>query len=328
MNFRTELTPQQSGFTITHLDGFMLLGSCFVENIGQKLLDAKFSVRINPFGTIYNPLSISKSINILLDKKLTTESELVYHNESWYSYDHHSRFSNPDKQVCLQMINGEIEQSHHFLKQAKIMILTFGTAWVYELESTGEVVSNCHKLPASHFNHRLLSVQQIVDSLGEQITKLREVNAQLKIIYTLSPIRHLSDGAENNSLSKAILRLAIEKLCAITQSYYFPSYELLLDDLRDYRFYANDLCHPSQQAIDYIWEKFEEVFFNPPTRSVIQSILQLNNALYHLPFNIHSQAYQDFLLKNIAIIDNLKMHYPSIELQEIRQEFIKRKRLE
>ena len=279
---------------------------------------------MNPFGVIYNPRTICKSLQILIGKKVFTEKDLFYHNETWNSFSHHSRFSNPDKDACLDLINREIEASSLILQNASFLCITFGTSMIFEWKKTGEVVSNCHKLPSAEFIHRSLTIEEIVADTKDIIKQITAINPTIRFIFTLSPVRHLKDGAAGNSLSKSILRVAIDNICKDTGAFYFPSFEIMMDDLRDYRFYADDLCHPSSQAVDYIWEKFAGTFFSTETNAVIQAVNKIGLAIRHRPFNPDSENYSGFLKRNIAELNELSARCPFLELASEKAEFEKR----
>ncbi|GHT05488.1 hypothetical protein FACS189423_09690 [Bacteroidia bacterium] len=261
-----------------------MMGSCFVENISVKMLQSGFTADVNPFGIVYNPASLAAGLQDLINRKTHTEKDLFLHEGLYHSFSHHSRFSGTTIETVLEKINTRILSSSEFLQQATVLIITFGTANVYRLVSSGEVVSNCHKLPAKVFDEKRLTVHQITGKWNELIQQLQTLNPGLKILFTVSPIRHWKDGANANQLSKATLLLVIQELTTTNpQCYYFPSYEIMLDDLRDYRFYADDLIHPNSQAMDYIWEKFGEAYFDNKTREVIREYEKKQKTLNHRP---------------------------------------------
>lgn len=299
MIFRTKISPEKTDVRIDHRSTLMLLGSCFSQNIGQKLLDGNFDVDVNPFGVLYNPSSIAKSLTLLLDGKKFTREDLFEDRGFFNSFHHHSSFSSTDESECLFRINDSAIRASAKLSGLNVLIVTFGTSYVFSLKKTGKVVSNCHKIPASFFERKRLTVSQIVDEWGDLLIKLRERNPQLKVVFTVSPIRHWKDGAHGNQLSKSILLLAIDELQHKHRNIsYFPSYELLLDDLRDYRFYAEDMIHPNEMAISYIWEYFAAMYFSEETKNIIKEWRQLVKSSQHRTQNEMSKEYQDFL-KNI-----------------------------
>ncbi len=316
-SFRTLTEQKTSSFRISHQSKILFNGSCFTENIGQKLHELYFRVRINPFGVVYNPLSLLNSLGILLDGEEYSELDLDFHNELWYSWDHHSSFSNPEKEECLVRINDEIKISSKHLKKSDFLVLTFGTAWVYMLNKTGEIVSNCHKVPSKEFDRILLSQQDIVNSWKAFIPELLKKNENLKIIFTVSPVRHLKDSAHGNQLSKSVLLLSIDELCKLfpQNTEYFPAYEIQLDDLRDYRFYADDLLHPSRQAIDYIWNIFGETYFDKETREINKELEKLIQAKNHRVYNENTDAFRKFRRKIANQAKQLGETYPFLDLK-------------
>jgi hypothetical protein len=319
--FRTIVEVPKSKFKITHQSKIMMLGSCFAENIGAKLLEIKFNIDLNPFGIIFNPISVEESLRILMENNVLTENDLFFHNEKWNSFLHHSRFSNIDKQKCLQAINQRIKNSVEFLKTADYLFLTFGTAWVYYFLESGKPVSNCHKLPANRFERRMLEIKDIVLVYKDVIEKLKKINSNLKIILTVSPVRHLKDGAEGNQLSKASLIVAVNELCKSGLTEYFPAYEIVLDDLRDYRFYNNDMVHPNELAIDYIFEKFSNSFFETPTIELNNELEKIAIALKHRPINEASEGFKNFINTTIAKINIIENTHPYINFSTEKENF-------
>ncbi len=294
MNFRTEIPAPKTGFKISHHDKIVLMGSCFTENIGNKLQSSGFQVDINPFGILYNPLSVASGLKDLLQEKQYTASDIFEYKGLYSSFNHHSRFSALTSGECLSNMNRQMEYSVDFIRKATVLIITFGTSYVYRLKDTGNVVSNCHKLPASAFLHERITISEILSVWQPLIGELRKINPDLNILMTVSPVRHWKDGAHENQLSKSILLLTIEELKSASIDY-FPSYELLLDDLRDYRFYAGDMLHPSTTAIEYIWGKFSESYFDHHTMKTIAEYNSIRQALEHRPFNPESEEYKAFL---------------------------------
>ena len=297
MKFRTEISIPPPPFKITHRDAVLLMGSCFAEHIGTKLEASGFHANINPFGTLYNPLSVASGLRDILDARVYTESDVFEHKGLYSSFSHHSRFSALTATQCLDNMNQRLASSVEFLKEPSILMVTLGTAFVYYLKQNEKVVSNCHKLPDGHFVRKRLTVEEIVNHWQPLVADLQAFNPQLKILFTVSPIRHWKDGAHENQLSKAILLLATEQLQQNAGVSYFPSYELVLDDLRDYRYYAEDMLHPSPVAIDYIWEKFSAAYFDENTRTGVAEYQSIRQALQHRPFNPESDAYREFYAK-------------------------------
>jgi hypothetical protein len=314
--FRTVLKPA-GGESIDYATRVLTLGSCFSEHMGEYLQAGKFNTLINPFGILYNPLSIGQSVERLLNKKLFNENDLFEHQGIWNSFSHHSRYSGTNKLHVLENINKHLLAGSDFLQQTDVLMLTFGTAWVYEYKKSGEVVSNCHKVPAKEFKRYRLTVQEIVAKYKIIIEKLRNRNSNLKFILTVSPVRHLKDGFHENQVSKSVLLLAVEELTeTFEQVYYFPSYELMMDDLRDYRFYNDDLLHPSPLAVSYIWEKFKQAWINPACEPVMQQIKKIEQASKHRPFQVESESHQKFLRSQLHAINKLKADYPQLDFDK------------
>lgn len=313
MQFNTKIEIPRSVFPISHQDKIILMGSCFIENIGKKLISSKFDVQLNPFGILYNPLSISQALNRLIGGNPFSEKELFQDKGVYHSFWHHSRFSALDKATCLNNINTSFDQAQEYLKESELLIITFGTANIYRLSENGMVVGNCHKLPASTFCRERLNVADIVTEWELLLDKLYTLNHQIKILFTVSPIRHLKDGAHENQLSKSTLLLAIDELCAkYNNLYYFPSYEIVLDELRDYRFYAEDMLHPSETAVDYIWQRFTETYFSKETTGIMEEWRKIALNINHKPFNPHTEEYKHFLKLTLDKINLFKKKYPYI----------------
>ena len=296
MKFRTEisLTPLAEG--LDHSAKIFALGSCFAENISERLRRAKFLVTTNPFGVLFNPLSIANAIERLNNARAFAVCDIREGREAFFSFDAHSSLNGKTQTEAFGNLNKAVAQGSKALAESDWVILTFGTAWVYE--NNGRVVANCHKQPAAQFQRRRLSVAEIV----EQYEKLFEgVLCDKRVILTVSPVRHIGDGLQENSVSKAILRLAVEELVAkYENAHYFPSYEILMDDLRDYRYYADDLAHPSKVAVDYVWERFCEAMLSPKAQELLPKIAQIVAAAEHRPFNPDSEEYKIFCRKMIA----------------------------
>ena len=323
LTFRTEINPDPSQFRISHETKAIFTGSCFAENIGSFLKENLFPVRINPFGVVYNPVSVLNTLGILLDEESFTENDLEFYNNLWFSWDHHGSFSNPDKEECLKKINREIEHSSKHLKESRFLLVTFGTAWVYRLKASGKVVSNCHKVPDSEFDRILLNQEDIVFAWENFLDELFTINPDLNVIFTVSPVRHWKDGAHGNQLSKATLLLSVDNLCNKfpEKTEYFPAYELLLDDLRDYRFYADDLLHPASQALEYVQAKFSQTYFDGKTIELIKEIRKLIQAKNHRVYNENSEAFQNFKSAQRQSIKNLSAIYPFLDLDEFVRHF-------
>jgi hypothetical protein len=323
MSFFTEINIPEFPWKMDYTKSMMFFGSCFSENMGQKLLDMKFNIDLNPFGILYNPVSIANSLKILLEKRLFTKYDLFQDQGQWNSFYHHSRFSDSDRELALEKINSRIVQSHEFLAKADFLLITFGTSWVYEYNRTGQIVSNCHKVPAGQFKRYRLDVAAVTTLYSELIKELLRFNPKLKVVFTVSPIRHWKDGAVENQLSKAVLLLAIDQLIKVQGNdscKYFPSYELMMDELRDYRFYAEDMIHISPVAVDYIFERFSRVIITPESLVTARQILKIRKNLAHRPVKGTSPEHEKFLLYNVEEINKLTINFPYLNFSKEREQ--------
>ncbi len=320
MQFRAEFFPKPSVEKIHHGQSLFLIGSCFTAEIGNKLAAHKFSVLQNPHGIVFNPVSIATALQDYADEKTYTRDDLFYHHELYGSWHHHTRFSDPDAGKALQHINTEITAAAAFLKQADWIIITLGSAFVYELaDESGAiqgVVANCHKVPADRFNKRLLTVQETVEALQQMVDTVRRIRKEARVVFTVSPVRHLRDGFVENNRSKAVLIQAVHVVTEQPQVQYFPSYELVIDDLRDYRFFAEDMAHPNYFATQYVWEKFISVYMEAHTVSLMKSIHTIRLAVQHKPFNPTAKAHQQFLLQHLDKVLQLQEAHSNISFQE------------
>ena len=292
----------------------MIMGSCFAENIGKRLVACKFPVMLNPFGILYNPLSIAAAIRRIVAGEIFTEEspELAFHGERWHSMLHHGDFSRRDKGALLEAVNGSIESAREHLAGVDLLTLTLGTAYVYRRKSDNMVVGNCHKIPGTEFTRSLLSVGEAADAIAEAFEQMLACSQNAKLLLTVSPIRHIRDGAHGNQVSKAVLLLAVEELkrCFPGKVFYFPAYEIVLDELRDYRFYAEDMVHPSDVAASYVWECFRNSYFSGATDTLASQVEEITRALSHRPFDAEAQSYKDFKQKILSKIVSLKEKYP------------------
>jgi hypothetical protein len=308
--FRTTFPITPSEKKISYQSSIMFLGSCFSEYIGAVCSDYKFCIDNNPFGIVYNPLSVKSGLLRLITNYPYTTSDLFNHQGIWGSFDHHSRFSGVDANETLSQMNSRLNTSSEFLRKTNFLFLTFGTSYVYYLKSNNQLVSNCHKFPASDFTRGRITVEQIVSEYNTLLQQLFEINPNIEIVFTLSPVRHWKDGAHDNQLSKAILLLAIDKLCTtFKQTFYFPSYELIMDDLRDYRFYEEDMLHPNKIAIDYIWGYFRDCFIDRNVYPVMKEVEKIVQAARHRPFNSKSETHQTFVRQQLDKINLLRQQY-------------------
>ena len=321
MNLYTPVEIPSDWPRLTHRDHLMLMGSCFASSIGARLLQAKFACEVNPYGVLYNPLSISAALREIDSSKQYTGDDLFRAGGCWHSPMHHSDFSAADPDEVLHNINARLSVARQWLSSLDVLLLTFGTSWVYEDGQTGRIVGNCHKLPESCFRRRRLSVEEIVDDYTDLLTTLWKQRPGLRVILTVSPIRHVRDGLHANQLSKATLLLAIDALQQqfAGRIFYFPAYELLNDELRDYRFYADDLVHPSDLAVGYVWQRFSEACFAKETLQIIEESENIGKMLQHKPFRPESEEYKRFLGQIVLKIDRLNRKYPYLDFKNERE---------
>ena len=313
-SFRTELQTEASTTQIRYDSRVFTIGSCFANSIGKRLSQNKFVVSSNTLGTLYDPLSIHRALHFTIHNELPLPATYIENQGIWSNYEFHSSFSALTKSEVERKISNAIGAAHHFLKDVEILFVTYGTAKVYERTDTGEPVANCHKMPSENFLAQILSPEKIIASFETLVEKLNKWKPGIKIILTVSPVRHVKDTLELNSVSKSILRWACH---AIQEQYpeveYFPAFEIMMDDLRDYRFYESDMIHPSAQAIDYIWGKFSDSWFDPSTKSLMKQWQQVSAALHHRPFHPHSEAHKKFLYETLR---KLKELLPGIPVEE------------
>ena len=303
MKFRTEIEILPYDRLLSYDDRLLALGSCFAAEIGRRLADAKFRIAVNPSGVLFNPLSLVRTLRRYHDARPVAEEELQYSDGRWFHYDFHGSLAGGTAAEALTRINGAVAEGAHALREASVVLLTLGTAWVYERSSTGEVVANCHKQPAGLFRRRRLTVAEIVSQIERTLTN--ELSGK-DVLLTVSPVRHLGDGLAGNAVGKAVLRLAAEELAErYAQVAYFPAYEILCDDLRDYRFYADNLVHPSPQAVAYVWERFCEALLTPDTRRLLPRIAGVVAAARHRPLHPESEAYRAFCRRQLEAIERL-----------------------
>ena len=290
MDFYTTVKCGKQDPGITYDSRLMLLGSCFTDNIGDRLRRAKFNVMVNPHGILYNPLSMSKALSEVMECRQYETGDLVFHGGLYHSMMHHGSFSDERPDVVLSDINRRIAAAHSWLKEADWLVMTFGTSYIYKYG--GEVVSNCHKLPEKAFERSLCPHETMFEDYMKLLDALFHINAKLKVIVTVSPIRHLRDGMHGNAVSKANLMMFVDSLMQAwpDRLCYFPSYEIMLDELRDYRFYAKDMLHVSEQGVDYIWERFRDLYFSAETLAVMREVDKRNKILNHRPACPDSEA--------------------------------------
>lgn len=307
MEFRTPLhiTPSPST-RIDHKSPVLTVGSCFATVVGNKLRENKFKVTVNPFGVIFNPTSIFKLLTASAEDENYFKETFIQNSGIWYNFDFHSDFSASKKEQLESKIGDAVHHVHSLLKHSRVITLTFGTAFVYKLNLTGEIVANCHKVPAFNFEKQLLQPHDIVKGFEKAYLAIKYLNPHIKFILTVSPVRHIKDGLEANSLSKSILRVACHSMSQdFSDVEYFPSYEIVMDDLRDYRFYKEDMLHTSEVAENYIWEKFLQKYTGEETRKIIKDWTTLSKAIQHKAFHPKSEAHQKFLKETIAKVKGL-----------------------
>lgn len=281
----TPVATEALPFTLDSETGIVSLGSCFADEVARRLADGGFRVEANPFGTLYNPASLAAALDRLMDCREVEAADLVQHEGLWHSWHHHGSFSRPDSAECLAACNARIRQAHRALSQAGLLLVTFGTAWVFERE--GRVVANCHKLPPQQFVRRRMEVAEIAGLWLPLIRRLQAFNPQLRLLFTVSPVRHKADGAHGNQLSKAALLLAVEELCAESApvAAYFPAYEIVLDELRDYRFFGPDMMHPSPLAVEVVYDRFCRSCMSPATLQQAHNASKAARRAQHVPLH-------------------------------------------
>ncbi len=320
MDFHAEFFPAPFDKKIRHSHKILLAGSCFTEQIGHKLAQHKFETLQNPNGILFNPVSIAEAVLSYVQDKEYTENDLFYFNELWSSWHHHSRFSGIDKLEALKNINHSQHVAHAFLKKADWLMVTLGSAFVYETaQQEGDnirVVANCHKVPTDKFNRRLLSVPEIEKVLSSMIEAVQAFNPAVKFIFTISPVRHLREGFIENNRSKAALMQAVHMLANNESVFYFPAYELVIDDLRDYRFYAEDMVHPNYAATNYVWEKFVLTCIEETDQKLMKEIAVIIAAKNHKAFNPTSEQHKKFMQTSLDKLMNLKEKYSYIDFAE------------
>ncbi|CAC9975177.1 GSCFA domain-containing protein [Flavobacterium panici] len=301
MQFRTQIPISKSNNPIDYNSKILSVGSCFAENMAEKFDYFKFQNETNPFGIIFNPVSIEKLFSRVCKEELFTEKDVFFHNERWHSFEVHSDLSNADRQELLETLNKAVTETNKKLKEATHIIITFGTSWIYRNIESTEIAANCHKVPQKQFLKELLSVDVIQKSIQNTVDLIQTLNPEINFIFTISPVRHIKDGFVENQLSKSHLFSALH--AALNTEHfklnteYFPSYEILMDELRDYRFYNEDMLHPNQIAIDYIWKLFSENYISQESISIMQEVDEIQKSLRHRSFNPDSEQHQKFLAK-------------------------------
>ncbi|MDP5097260.1 MAG: GSCFA domain-containing protein [Flavobacterium sp.] len=339
MQFRTQVPLHKNEIEIDYHSKIVLLGSCFAENMGEKFEYYKFKSTVNPFGIIFNPVSLAKIIEKSVQKNYFTEADIFFHNDLWHCFEVHSELSNLNKEIFLKTINELIDSTNKQLNDSTHIIITLGTSWVYRNMNSKEIVANCHKVPQKEFKKELLTIDKIEESLATIISLINTVNPNCKFIFTVSPVRHVKDGFVENTLSKSHLIAAIHsvlnqkfstslelttsnqkqknnKLSTITHnpSYntYFPAYEIMMDELRDYRFYTEDMLHPNQTAVNYIWDCFCSTSVTTASCKMMKEIETIQKGLAHRPFNPETESHKKFLTHLKSKILKIEQDFPQI----------------
>lgn len=314
MNFTTKVSIEKYQNPIDYNSRIMSLGSCFAENMAEKFEYFKFQNSVNPFGIIFNPVSIEKLVNRMVNKIEFTEEDIFFHNDLWHCYEVHSEFSDANKEDFLSNLNSILSETLNQISTSTHIIITYGTSWVYRNKTSNEIVANCHKVPQSQFDKEIISVEAIEKSIANTINLIQKINPNCNFIFTISPVRHIKDGFVENQRSKAHLITALQSaICNLPSTIYFPSYEIMMDELRDYRFYADDMLHPSQTAIDYIWIKFFENYVSESEFSTMNQVCEIQRALKHRPFNPESESHKKFLDNLDAKIKTVQKLIPIIK---------------
>ena len=327
INFRTEVAIPKISLQLSYRRNIMMVGSCFTENIGNNLNNLCFPVETNPCGILYNPASIAGCIDLLVNEKLCRTSDLFFANELWNNFYFHSRFSHPDKETALNLMNSSLTHAATHLRTASHLFVTFGTSWVYRENEKGTIVGNCHKLPASSFKRERLSVEEMAGQWIDLLDGLFSINPKIKIILTVSPIRHLKDGSYENQVSKSGLFLLVDQLInqyGSGRMIYFPSYELVMDELRDYRFYASDMLHLSETAIAFVQEKFNGAFLDMESKEISLKVEKIVRALAHRPFTTDNPAYQNLLSRLLEEVSQLSADYPWANFKKLTVDLLQK----
>jgi hypothetical protein len=323
MEFRTTIKIEPSPWKIRYNDPAMFIGSCFAAEMGEQLEAGRMPVMINPAGAMYNPVSACNCLEMIVSNHKAGIDDLYNYKGLYLSFFHNTGFSSNDNAALIDMINRKTEASHKFLTSAKFLFITFGTARIYRLKESGMIVSNCHKLPSEYFSRELLTVEQISELWSAMLDRLHDAYPDLRICFTVSPVRHWKDGAHANQVSKSVLILAIEKLLNhSSKPSYFPSYELLLDDLRDYRFYAGDMLHPSEKAVEYIREAFMGAYFDPETIRNWEEVASIVKAAGHRLITGSPEGRVRFATIMLDRIKAIAVKIPSTDLTAEKEHFI------
>lgn len=313
MELFTKVATPKASFKIDYTSHIAFFGSCFADNISSQFANRKFHTLANPFGTVYNPVSMARQVKAIASGKVFGEEDVFQDarcDRLWHCFDAHSSLSASSREECIEKLNAATTQAREFLQKADVVFITLGTAFVYFLKSTGDAVSNCHRQDPSLFERRMIPVEESARALESIVADLHRIRADIRIVFTVSPLRHMADGAHENSLSKATLQLAINK----TGAEYFPSYEIVIDELRDYRFYADDMVHLSKTAEDYIFERMVETYCNERTRGDIAAVEKFLKSANHRIVDVDSPATQEFKKKLASQAAELEKQIPGLSL--------------
>ncbi|MFA9290427.1 MAG: GSCFA domain-containing protein [Solirubrobacteraceae bacterium] len=310
MEFKTNVKIKEYPFKISHKDNIFSIGSCFSDEISKRLLYARFNVSNNPFGVVFHPMAIENSLHRIIKLMPYNTLEIFKNDELYFSWDHSSIFNTTSLEETLFKINEGINEANIKLQKANIFIITLATSWAYRLKKTDKIVSNCHKVPNIEFKKILLTEQEIENALKSTVNLLNKLPQEIKIIFTVSPVRHTRDGLVENSVSKSRLLNAVYNLTQTVENVsYFPSYEILIDELRDYRFFKEDMIHPTQQAVEYIWQKFSESFFTPTTQEMVNKVLRIKKLEEHKPKNTQTIAFKKLVNNTIKEMQELEVFF-------------------
>ncbi len=318
MKLNTPILPEPFSEQLSLQDKSLFVGSCFTEHIGKKMKNLGFRTFVNPFGILYNPFSILHALRFIVKNKAIKETALVFHNELWHSCFHHGKYSNTDKSACLKACNNDIHSAHEFLKTAEFLVITLGSAWYYVHRETGNIMGNCHKMPSQVFEKKLSEIEEMKSQFEEVFSEIQKLNPQIKILFTVSPVRHWNDGYRENQISKSILHLLVHRLQqGNPRILYFPAYEILMDELRDYRFYDTDMLHPNALAIEIIWEHLQQALFSSETLSEIKKIEAFRQMYFHRPLHPQTELFRKHQQKVEQLLAELKQEKPYLDFDAL-----------
>ena len=312
MIFHTEINIKPLEQTVVYADALLFLGSCFADEVGVICKGLGFNALVNPFGVLYNPASIAQSVERLDSGRPFTRDDVIAVGERQYcTFNHNTAFWNTSEDMLLQTINQRLGEAHEHFMKSKWLVVSLGTSWVFKHRMSGQIVSNCHKLPAHQFDREFLTVERS----SQYLSGIVERHPEKQFIFTVSPLRHLKDGMHGSQLSKAALLLAVNEICRqFANAHYFPAYEIMMDELRDYRFYKEDMVHPTEQAVRYIWEHFAEFAINASEKPAINAAAELRQMLEHKPLFPETEAFKRFELQKERKTAELKKNYPDVRL--------------